>query len=206
MSQLTERYSGSAETTFDEDIKSIARLGIEDYFKAVEDAELSEAFWRVGLVGSLETSTTASPFANIFFAAQARAKDKGFLSSDITVADMITISGDIHHLFPKEYLKPRYGSRREYNQLANLVYAQTEINIRTGKKSPKEYFDGVLEQCKGGRVRYGGITDEKELYKNLEAHCIPREIVGMTLDDYPHFLAERRRLMAGKIKEYYEGL
>ena len=38
MSQLTGRYSGSAETTFDEDIKNIARRGIESYLKSIEDA------------------------------------------------------------------------------------------------------------------------------------------------------------------------
>lgn len=37
-------------------------------------------------------------------------------------------------------------------------------------------------------------------------HCIPAEVVNMTLDDYPHFLAERRRLMAKKIEHYYKGL
>jgi hypothetical protein len=206
MSQLTGRYSGSAETIFDADIKDITRRGIENYLKSVEDAELSDAFWKAGLVEKLDTATSHSPFANLFFAAQVRAADKGFLSSDITVADMITHRGDIHHLFPKEYLKTKYKSRREYNQIANFVYAQTEVNIKIGKKAPKEYFEIILEQCNGGRVRFGGITDEKELYKNLEAHCIPREIVNMTLDDYPHFLAERRRLMAKKIEEYYQGL
>ena len=119
---------------------------------------------------------------------------------------MITHRGDIHHLFPKEYLKTQYRSRREYNQIANLVYAQSEVNIRIGKKSPKEYFEEILKQCSGGRVKYGGIMDENELYRNLKAHCIPHDIINMMMGDYHHFLAERRRLMAKKIKEYYKSL
>ncbi len=206
MSQLTGRYSASPETTFDEDIKYIVRHGVEKYLNLIEETELSDAFWNVGLIEKLETSTINSPFINIFFAAQVYFNDKGFLSSDITVADMIMYRGDIHHVFPKEYLKTRYKSRKDYNQIANLVYAQTEVNIRIGRKAPKDYFKEVLEQCNGGRVRYGGITNEEDLYNNLKAHCIPREIVNMTIEDYPQFLAERRQLMAKKIKKYYNSL
>jgi hypothetical protein len=37
-------------------------------------------------------------------------------------------------------------------------------------------------------------------------HCIPDGVEEMTVVDYPDFLAERRRLMAQKIKTYFEGL
>lgn len=40
-----------------------------------------------------------------FLAAQVKMKDKGFLSKDITVEDLISIKGDVHHIFPKDYLK-----------------------------------------------------------------------------------------------------
>jgi len=34
---------------------------------------------------------------------------------------------------------------------------QSEINIRIGSKSPKEYLAGVKEQCTGGESKFGRI-------------------------------------------------
>ncbi len=53
---------------------------------------------------------------------------------------MIDIKGDVHHIFPREYLKSHGMQRGEYNQVANYVYTQTEINIAIGKKAPNEYL------------------------------------------------------------------
>jgi len=44
------------------------------------------------------------------------------------------------------------------------------------------------------------------LFKNLEENCIPKEIFEMEKDDYQRFLTLRRKLMAGKIKGYFERL
>ena len=46
----------------------------------------------------------------------------------------------------------------------------------------------------------------QDLFKNLEENCIPKEIFEMEKDDYQRFLALRRKLMAGKIKGYFEKL
>jgi hypothetical protein len=206
MSILTGRYSGSPESTYDYDIKQINKQGIEKYLKSIEESELSDAFWKVGLVQQLDKATINNPFIKIFFASQVKANDKGFLSSDITVANMISHRGDIHHIFPKAYLKKKYSSRSDYNQIANYVYAQSEINIKIGKKSPNIYMEKVIEQCKGGELKYGSIADLKELHDNLEQHCIPKTISEMTIDDYEEFLEERRKKIAIKIKYYYFNL
>jgi hypothetical protein len=206
MSLLTGRYSGSPETKFDSDVKEISKQGkgIEKHLQMIEDAELSDAFWDIGLVNGLEKATINSPFISVFFATQAKSADKGFLSKDITVADMITHRGDVHHIFPKEYLKTKYSSRSDYNQIANFAYAQTEVNIRIGKKAPKDYFKEVIKQCNGGKLKYGGITNEEDLYKNLKEHCVPKDIIEMDIEDYESFLVNRRKLMAKKIKDYYK--
>lgn len=43
---------------------------------------------------------------------------------------MIENKSDVHHIFPKEHLKSHGMERSEYNQVANYVYTQTEINKR----------------------------------------------------------------------------
>lgn len=206
MSILTGRYSGSPESMFDFDIKNIVKHGIEKHLESIEASDLSDVFWNVGLVESLDRSVRTSPFLSVFFAAQVKANDKGFLSNDITIGNLISHRGDIHHIFPKEYLRQKYTSRGDYNQIANFVYAQSEINIRIGKKSPKEYFEGIIEQCNGGKLKYGSIDSMDELKNNLQSNCIPESIFEMTIDDYEDFLKQRRKLIAQKIEQYYKSL
>jgi len=104
MSILTGRYSGSPESTIDADIKNIVKHGIEKYLSQIEEAELSSAFWSAGLVQKLSSSSINNPILGVFFASQVKEGDKGFLSRDITVQNLIIHRGDIHHIFPKEYL------------------------------------------------------------------------------------------------------
>lgn len=206
MSILTGRYSASPESNFDYDIKQIDELGIEKHLNNIEESGLSATFWKIGLVQELNKSVISNPNLSVFFAAQCKNGDLGFLSSDITVREMIIHRGDIHHLFPKAYLKKKYSSRGDYNQIANFVYAQQEINIRVGEKAPNVYFKEILEQCNGGTLKYGGIQSMDLLKKNMAQNCIPESIFDMDIESYPQFLEERRKLMAEKIEKYYKSL
>jgi hypothetical protein len=206
MSLLTGRYSGSPESTIDNDIKGISNNGVERELKIIEDGELSSAFWETVLVKELEKSSINNPFINLFFAAQVKNNDEGFLSKDITVGNLIQHRGDIHHIFPKEYLKLNGLNKGDYNQIANLCYTQSEINIKIGKKSPKEYFGEIIKQCQGDKLKYGNIDNMKDLKANLEKHCIPETIFEMEFDNYFDFLEIRRRLIAKKIEQYYKNL
>lgn len=74
------------------------------YLNITEAGELSEAYWKVNLVQRLNTSVASSPYFNMFLVAQVKAHDKGFLSMEIDIESMLENRGDIHHLFPKNYL------------------------------------------------------------------------------------------------------
>lgn len=201
--QLTSRYTASSESTFDQDIKNINDNPIE-YIENVIKSELSDAFWNMGLPMKLKTSSTNSPEFKIFLAAQVKMRNKGFLSRDITVEDLIKIKGDYHHIFPKDYLKKiGFTSISDFNQVANLVVAQSEINIAISNKAPKVYFLELKEQCLSKQPKYGGIVDLDELKSNLYEHCIPLEFFENPSDDYLRFIEARRKLMAKKIKEYF---
>ena len=107
---------------------------------------------------------------------------------------------------PKEYLKKNGLAKSEYNQVANYAYMQSEINIRIGSKSPKEYLAGVNGQCSGGELRYGRIDSRDALLENFRMNAIPESVFEMELPEYENFLAQRRRLMATKIRDYYFSL
>lgn len=204
LSLLTGRYSGSPESRFDFDIKNISRKNFADYLQEIEDAQLSDAFWNAELIQRLNTSSSTSPVFNVFLASQCYFNEKGFLSKDITVKNLIEQRGDVHHIFPRDILKKKGLTRGQYNQVANYVYTQSEINIKIGNKPIEKYLTEVKDQCNGGGLIYGGITELNLLYDNLKQNAVPDTIFGMTTEDYQAFLMQRRVKMAEKMREYYE--
>lgn len=207
LSILTGRYSGSPESMFDYDIKRFYSFDDPmDYLKQREEGDLSDAFWKVNLIQHLNTSVASSPYFNMFLVAQVKAHDKGFLSSHIDIETMLENSGDIHHLFPKNYLTQNGIPQAMYNQIANYVFLQQEINIKISDDSPAEYMKEVLKQTETKVPVYGAITDIDELKDNLRQNCVPDGFEKMTISDYSSFLEKRRILMAQKIKEYYFSL
>ncbi len=202
---LTGRYSGSPESTFDFDIKQITQKPFASYLKEKEEGELSDAFWNASLPQSLDTSVASSPYFHVFLASQVKSNDKGFLSRDVLVSDLVSLRGDIHHLFPRDYLKKFGLDRSKYNQIANYVYMQSEVNIKVGNKPPKDYFELIKTQMQGDKL-LSGLSTEQELLDNLKMNCVPIEIMEMGIEDYQDFLILRRKLMAQKIKEYHNSL
>lgn len=207
LSLLTGRYSGSPESIFDYDIKRFDMNEPMEYLKSVELGELSDAYWNHILPTRLNTSVASSPFFKIFLMSQVKAGNRGFLSKHITVQALIEDRGDIHHLFPKKYLqKNGLDVRGEYNQIANYVYTQSEINIKINAAAPCEYMAVVLKQIENKEPTIGGIVDKEDLMESFKQNCIPEEFVNYTIDDYKQFLEQRRLLMAQKIKDYYFNL
>lgn len=205
-SLITNRYSGPTESTFDYDVKRIYEEGARKYIDDTITAEMSEGFWEQTLPRQMNKSNINNPVFHVFLAAQVKNNDKGFLSRDVTVKDLIELRGDVHHIFPKEYLKKLGYNSGDYNQIANYVMTQTEINIAIGSKPPSIYLNELLEQCRTGNLKYGGIKSEEELIENLETRCIPEEIFNTDGENYKGFLEKRRKLMALKIRDYFAKL
>ncbi|MEI6554231.1 MAG: DUF262 domain-containing protein [Paludibacter sp.] len=207
LSTLTSRYITSPESAMDKDIRRIAERGFVEFYKEVEAAELSETFWSIGLVQNLETSAINSPYFNTFLAAQVHSADNSLLMNGTKVYDLITIMGDIHHIFPKDHLEAHgIKDKAKYNQIANYTYLDTTTNIAIGNKPPCDYFGIVFNQCETKVNVYGNINDQEKLLENLAANSIPENIVTMDYKHYEEFLLERRKLMAKKIQGYYYSL
>ncbi|HEV7280405.1 MAG TPA: DUF262 domain-containing protein [Pirellulaceae bacterium] len=207
MSVLTGRYSGNPETAFDQDIRQIGANGLLTHTDAVIASETSDGFWEGLLPQQMDTSSASSPYFHCFRAAQVSLGDKGFLSRDITVRDLLLNRSDVHHVYPRNHLKAKHGlSKGRYNQIANFVVAQSEINIAIGDRDPQSYFKELAEQCAGGPKKYGGLTDRAELAANLRANCLPESLLDGEIPEYEAFLRERRKLMAQKIRTWFQSL
>lgn len=207
LSMLTGRYSGSAESVIDYDIKRFTEQDPMEYLKNTEAGELSDAFWNNILVTRLDTSVASSPYFLVFLMAQVKKGARGFLSDQIDVKSLIEQRGDIHHIFPKKYLQNNgVNNRKDYNQIANYVYTQSEINIKIKDSAPCDYMGEMRKQLTGEGLVYGGITTEADLTANLAENCVPEEFATMDIWGYPLFLEKRRALMAQYMRDFYERL
>lgn len=207
LSVLTSRYSGSPETRMDADLRAIRDKGFIRFFNEVEQAELSNVFWNVGLVQKLESSIVTSPFFSVFIASQINSSDDSLFEKGSKINDLVTILGDIHHIFPKAYLiKNGIKDKTKYNQIANFIYFDTQVNKEVSDDAPCDYFTKAMTACADGKAAYGNIKNTNELISNMNGNCIPSGIEKMTYVDYSTFLEKRRKLMAEKIHKYYDAL
>lgn len=206
MSILRGRYSGNPETAFDYDIRQIASRGLAPYIASVIETEMPASFWTGMLPQLMDTSSAQSPYFLAYQAAQVKLGDKGFLSRDISVLDLVLNRCDVHHVYPKNHLKKLKLSKGKYNQIANFVLAQSEINIAIDDTAPEVYFKELAQQCAGGKKKYGGITDPDALRANLRMSCLPESLLDGVVPPYDDFLEQRRQLMAQKIKTWFETL
>lgn len=61
------------------------------------------------------------------------------------------------------------------------------VEIAIGDKPPGRYFKELVEQCNGGKKKYGGITDIVDLRANLRMHCLPESLVDGEIPPYDSF-------------------
>lgn len=208
MSILTQRYTSSPESMFDYDIRKLNdAMNVIEYINEEINREMSDTFWDSILVERFNTPITSSPYWKTYIISQIKLGDKGFLSKDIDVRTLVEERGDVHHIFPKDYLiKNGYSSKQQYNQIANLAMLQTEINIQISNKAPNDYMNSIINQCNGSENKYGAINNIEDLKQNMKDNCIPKNFIQMNYFNYDEFLKERRILMANKLKEYFKML
>ncbi len=207
MSTLTSRYIGSPETVMDRDMRTIAEKGFINFLSEVEASALSDTFWNITLPQNLETSSVNSPAFNTFIAAQINLNCNSMLMNGTKIADLVTISGDVHHIFPRAYLKSNgIDNKLKYNQVANYIYLDTQVNKAISDDAPYVYFSKAKHQCETKDIVLGNISDKELLESNLKENCIPLNIDTLDVSSYEAFLLERRRMMASLIEKYYKGL
>ncbi|MBP4141959.1 DUF262 domain-containing protein [Flavobacterium sp. P4023] len=206
LSMFIGRYSGSAESRIDEDIRQIKEKGIQVYLKQMEQANLGEGFWDFGIINDLESSSVNNNAYNLYLAAQINANATAFLSKSMKISSLIEQRGDVHHIFPKKYLMNNGYAQKAYNQVANFVYTEQATNIKVGMLTPEAYLNKVKTQIDAGTNEISTLDSHSGLQENLINNDIPSMIEEGNHLVYESFLEQRRRLMANKLKIYYEQL
>lgn len=193
MSALTDRYSGSAESQSQRDISKFTEETAETVLTETVSQELSDDFWTVTLPQKLQTSSTRANVWRIFEMAQVKQGSIAWLEQDHNVRDLLTEQGNIHHIFPKAYLKSNGFSQTQYNQIANYTQLTQPRNLQVGDRAPKDYLSD---------------PEVMEFYsaENSEQNAIPNGLKQYDFSNYEEFLEQRRQLMAEKIRAYFNAL
>ena len=207
LTTLTGRYASSPETTMSRDIRLIEEKGFINFLEETERSVLADTFWEVTLPQNLETISVNSPAFNTFLAAQINLNKNSLFMHGTMISDLLNISGDVHHIFPKAYLKKNgITSKGRYNQVANYTYLDTQVNKAISDDAPIDYFARAVQQCSTKEPQIGNITDMETLKQNIAENALPEEIINMTVADYDEFLNKRRHMMSKLIETYYKQL
>ena len=97
---------------------------------------------------------------------------------------------EVHHIFPKSRLYEKDYTRVEVNALANFCFLTKDTNLHISNRCPEEYLPEV-ESKHPGVLASQWVPTDPELWK---------------MDNYPDFLAERRRLLAAETNRHMENL
>jgi hypothetical protein len=215
LSILTGRYSGSSETAIERDSKQILEKGIEVYLRQIEQTELDNSFWVYDIVNYLDSSSPVNSAYICYLASQCKSNVSAFLSESMSIRNLLEQSGNgnVHHIFPKNYLIKNGYERSDYNQVANYTFTEQQINIKLGDLAPKEYMAKVIDEIKAKEMaindnkpyesEYSSIKSLDVLKDNQELNCIPEILDISDHTHYNDFLSRRRQLMAQKIKAFY---
>lgn len=203
---LTGRYTGSAETMMEEDLKTIEKsLRAGENLTAILDrlisAEITTDYWNTTLPSSgLVSAAPRNPAMFAYYAALNILGAKVLFSGLTTVQLMENgvrenrSALERHHLFPREHLK-RIGitEQSDINQVANYALIEWGDNNDISDDAPSVYLPQFID-------RLGNDAERKQAYY---WHALPEGWEKMT---YPQFLEERRKKMADVIKDAYERL
>ena len=201
MCVLTSRYTGSAETQVEKDIRRFSEASTGTEFLATLDqiiaSQLTPDFWETTLPDQLAWSGGYIPAMFAYFAALNLLGAK-VLFSNLTVHQLLDPARvakksavDRHHLFPRGYLKSIGVTKStRINQVANFALLEWPDNIKISASPPNEYFPSMFE-------KYVPVSEREKV---RFWHALPDGWESMPYDD---FLDARRRLIAAVIRAGY---
>lgn len=201
---LVSLYTGSFESTAEQHLNIIKKLQTldeyRDFILSRVEERLTNDYFEITLLGSegLAVSGRGNNAWNAYVASLNILNAKVLFSkSNLLLSKMYEPGTDgnrksleKHHLFPKAYLKSQGYGDAKINQMANYAFIDWKDNMEILDDAPSVYYPIICESR----------TLEQILSMEME-NALPHGWENMQYED---FLVERRKLMAGKIKEAYE--
>jgi len=180
------RFSrGSSETLLDQDIATLRDGG--GYEMLID--RLRSQVGRLDISpDELEGRNQRSALFKTMFLAFRESNAKDWRSNLIIALDHSGVQHRLqfHHIFPKALLKSLYTSR-EADDISNLAFIGGKTNRAISDKSPKDYFQPLIDKA--------GI-------ETFDAQCIPINADLLDISKYKEFLAERRKRITLRLNEF----
>ena len=196
MSLITGHYQSSPDTVVIRDYQEIRKAGMESYLRQIEELRLGDAFFSSVLPERFASTTARTAPYLAYLAAQSASGVLSLYSRSKKVGDLYGAKTEAYQILPKAYLERcGFKTRETYGQAANLTYISREVKKIVRRKSPADYREELEQHLTG-----------EEIAASLKANDIPDAIFDAGADTVADILAERRRMMAQKIREYYYSL
>jgi len=175
---LWGRFSGSTESTLNQDLRAVDEDGVEGLLHQLEA-------WRGELRVTPEDFAGAergSRFYPLLYLLSRVGGARDVLTGDVLSAHLRGRGSalELHHIFPKAMLQKRGYGRRERNAHGNFCFLTQASNQAIGARRPSDY----LTEC---QQRHPGV---------LESQWIPMDPALWEPARYPDFLEARRELLA----------
>jgi hypothetical protein len=182
------RYSGSTESTLNQDLEALDEGGIDGLIALMERARGS---LRVR-PEDFDTHSMGSRFYPILYILT-RMNDSLDLCSGLKLSHHLlgrNTNLEVHHIFPKSVLYEHGYTRSQANAIANFTFLTGDCNKTISNKWPDVYLP----------------TIQGERPEALETHWITGDRTLWNLSEYPNFLADRRQRLADALNEILDGL
>ena len=189
-SAMWGRFSGSTETTLNQDFEAI-----EDLDRGLDGLLDRLRLWH----GSLRVEpehfrgwSLGARFYPVLYALTRVGEAKDWGTGDVLKQGMLGAMStlEVHHIFPKSLLYKNGFDRSQVNAVANFCFLTKGTNLQISNRPPSEYFPKI----EGG---YPG---------SLASQWIPMDEALWETDNYPRFLEERQRLLAAAANELLDDL
>ncbi len=186
------RYSGSATTSLDEDVRAVREAQSLD--EAV--TQLMERFTHAPEIQAAEmlrdySDSAFGRFLLYLLAYKNKARDwdeKGHRLGFEGPQILADFKPQWHHIFPQRFLAGQV-EEHQIDALANIAVIGPTINIRINARNPMDYLD-----------RYKISADK------LEQQFIPSDRAQFRVDNYSNFVENRARILAERATSYLNSL
>lgn len=184
------RYSGSAITRINEDVKAIRESknfdeALEKLYKHFRSED--KRIYPDDFQGRYDTADNRFFRLMLYMVLfHRRACD---WDTENEIKKFLYNSEELHHIYPRDILKREGVEDAQINSLANITVLEKETNKKISNQKPSEYLKRVKKQ-------------------HLEAHCVPTTCSRRVplRDEYDMFLRKRSQLLARFANELLKGL
>jgi hypothetical protein len=183
LASLRGRYSASAETAMDEDIK--AALGDDPIDALIKNLGPASKF---GVeADEFDDAGRMNPLFALTYAVARRNGAKDWLHGITIGKDSVGEADrvEIHHVFPKKVLKDLKVAKKDRDEIANLAFLARKPNEFISSNPPDKYLPEIAAKHP----------------ERLEAQYIPLNPKLWSPDRFHDFLIERRRLLAAAVND-----